>query len=340
MLKNAASRRDRIRANAIGVTLAWLGALPCAPALADDTAYAIAQQRIDIGGRKLNLYCIGSGSPTVIFESGLSDWSFSWALVQPQIATTNRACSYDRAGLGYSDPVGSGSGAKSAGSSASMVDDLHRLLRAAHIDPPYVLVGHSMGGLNMRLYADRFLQEVAGMVLVDPSHEDGIARIDAQRSGQESRRYRAEVRRLAGCVATPARTMASAGFRQRCIEPDDPRYSTTLNDARVAIARQPTFQRAQLAETVNYLNGRSFADVRQARRWYGALPLVVLTAGQTVAQDGPDWLQMHRELAALSSQGVQRTVTDTGHYIQLDRPAEVIMAIRQVLEAHSSSRGN
>ena len=132
------------------VALASLVTMACAPALADNTAYASAQQRVDIGGRKLNLYCIGSGSPTVVFESGLSDWSFSWALVQPQIALRTRACSYDRAGLGYSDP------ATRSSRSAHMVDDLHRLLRAARVAPPYVLVGHSMGGLNVRLYADRF----------------------------------------------------------------------------------------------------------------------------------------------------------------------------------------
>ena len=316
------------------VALASLVTMACAPALADDTAYARAQQRVDIGGRKLNLYCIGIGSPTVVFESGLSDWSFSWALVQPQIALRARACSYDRAGLGYSDP------ATRSSRSAHMVDDLHRLLRAARVAPPYVLVGHSMGGLNVRLYADRFREDVAGMVLVDPSHEDGIRRIDALRNGQETRRYRTEVRRLAGCVATTARAMRTPDFRQACIEPDDQRYSAALNAARVAIAGTPAYQRAQLSETANYLDGKSFADVRDARRWYGALPLVVLTAGQTIEHAGPDWLQMHRELAALSERGVQRTVAEAGHYIQLDRPEEVVMAIRQVLEAYSPSRGN
>jgi pimeloyl-ACP methyl ester carboxylesterase len=133
----------------------------------DDPAYTHAQRSVEIEpGRSLNLYCTGKGSPTVVFDSGGGGETVDWATVQPVIAGHTQACSYDRAGLGFSDP------AKRTSDSANIVDDLHRLLTAAAIKPPYVLVGASYGGLNVRLYADTYPTDVAGMVLVDSTSED------------------------------------------------------------------------------------------------------------------------------------------------------------------------
>jgi pimeloyl-ACP methyl ester carboxylesterase len=133
----------------------------------DGPAYAHAQRLVEIEpGRRLNLYCTGKGSPTVVFDSGGGDETIAWAPVQPVIAAHTQACSYDRAGLGFSDP------SKRTSDSTNIVDDLHRLLTAAAIKPPYVLVGASYGGLNVRLYADTYPTDVAGMVLVDSTSED------------------------------------------------------------------------------------------------------------------------------------------------------------------------
>ena len=299
---------------------------------ADDLAYARPQQKVDIGGaRSMNLYCSGSGAPTVIFDSGLSDWGFTWALVQPAVAARQRACVYDRAGLGYSDPSGR------PGTSPNIVEDLHALLSAAQIAPPYLLVGHSFGGMNVRLYADRYFDEVAGMVLVDPTHEDGMARIDAVRNHQESRRYAEQVRHWRACLRRSMHAV-TARFRQECLEPADARYGRRLNAERERVARQPAYQQAQLSEVENYANGVSFAAVRAARRSFGSLPLIVLTSGQTAGTAGPQWRCLHRELAALSSVGVQRTVTGAGHYLQLDRPDLVIAAIAQVQSAGTTAQ--
>ncbi|GAA4015573.1 alpha/beta hydrolase [Actimicrobium antarcticum] len=274
----------------------------------------------------MNLTCSGSGRPTVIFDSGMADWGFTWALVQPRIATTTRACTYDRAGLGYSDA------SHRTGDSTNMVDDLHRLLQQAAIPPPYVLVGHSLGGLNVRLFADRYRTEVSGMVLVDASHEDGMARIDRHPDGHETDRYRANLQRWSYCIAHPA----AADFATRCIEPADPRYSAQLNAERARLQALPRYQQAQYSETKHYLDGSSFAAVRAARRYYGDMPLEVLTAGQTIASVGPEWLRLQRELAALSRRGVQITVAGAGHYIQLDRPATVSASIERVVAAARS----
>lgn len=130
-------------------------------------AFARAQRLVEVEpGRRLNLYCTGKGSPTVVFDAGLGDVTATWVLVQPVIAAHSQACSYDRAGLGFSDP------GRRAGDSANIVDDLHRLLVAVSIKPPYILVGHSYGGMNVRLYADTYPAEVVGMVLVDSAEED------------------------------------------------------------------------------------------------------------------------------------------------------------------------
>ncbi|MGZ5790408.1 MAG: alpha/beta fold hydrolase, partial [Burkholderiaceae bacterium] len=258
-----------------------------------DEAYAHAQQLVDIGnGRKMNLYCIGAGSPTVVFDSGLSDWGFAWALVHPRIARLTRACVYDRAGLGYSEP------SHRPGTSANMVEDLHRLLLAASIKPPYVLVGHSLGGLNVRLYADRYLHEVAGMVLVDPIHEDGMMRIDALTHGQETARYAPYAKIWRACAAAASKGYAHGSvLREKCVDAPLPQYSAALNAARQEVEMSPAFQNAQLSEAENFLNGKSFAEVRTARRQYGTMPLVVLTSADRLKVTGEEWRVLHIELA-------------------------------------------
>jgi pimeloyl-ACP methyl ester carboxylesterase len=122
--------------------------------------------RIDVGGRKLHLLCMGRGSPTVLLEAGMGDFSAAWMPVQRRMATNTRVCSYDRAGLGDSDQP-----TQKPVTSNAYVRDLHALLATAKIVPPYVLVGHSMGGILVRLYAKAHPAEVLGMVLVDSSHE-------------------------------------------------------------------------------------------------------------------------------------------------------------------------
>ena len=131
----------------------------------DRQQYPPPGQMVDIGGQRLHLYCLGTGSPTVILEAAAPGWSLYWSTVQPQLARTTRVCAYDRAGLGWSDrgPL--------PRTGQRMAKELHRLLERAGIAGPYVLVGHSLGGLVARLYQHDYPQEVVGMVLVDAGHE-------------------------------------------------------------------------------------------------------------------------------------------------------------------------
>jgi pimeloyl-ACP methyl ester carboxylesterase len=137
-----------------------------------------AGERIDIGGRALILSCTGTGSPTVVLEAGSGNTADTWVNVQPEVARFTRVCSYDRAGLGQSDPAPSG-----VRTVQDSVDDLHALLAAADISGPIVLAGHSLGGLIVRLYASQYPDDVVGVVLVDGMPPDlpaaGLAQLPA-----------------------------------------------------------------------------------------------------------------------------------------------------------------
>lgn len=132
---------------------------------------------VDIGGRRLHVVCMGTGSPTVVMETGLNSSSRTWRVVQPAVAQVTRVCSYDRAGIGTSDPDPRSKVARRT--SRTIVDDLEVLLRTAAITGPYVMVGHSLGGAHVRLFATRHPRDVIGMVLVDSSHEDQAIRLSA-----------------------------------------------------------------------------------------------------------------------------------------------------------------
>src|SRR5215471_422569 len=121
---------------------------------------------IDIGGYRLHLNCSGNKGPTVVLIAGAGDFSFDWSLVQPKIGEFARVCSYDRAGFAWSDP------GPTPRTMKQEAFELHLLLAAAGIKGPYLLVGHSLGGLIARVYFDQYPQEVAGIVLVDSTHED------------------------------------------------------------------------------------------------------------------------------------------------------------------------
>jgi pimeloyl-ACP methyl ester carboxylesterase len=312
-------------------------------AMVDDPAYTHAQRLVEIEpGRKLNLYCTGRGSPTVVFDSGVTGETVGWALVQPAIAAHTRACSYDRAGVGFSDP------GRRTGSSANIVDDLHRLLIAASIAPPYVLVGHSYGGMNVRLYKDLHPSEVVGMVLVDPVHEDWPGRVwklDVHQRTYET--YIAENFEPMWQGERECVMAAAVGFvketalYKQCVPAPDPRHSDAINAAYLKTHLSLGYQQAQLSEDETD-HFASSDQVRAARTWYGDMPLIVLAAGDRPGPRSGE-PQSHRdavnrltfalldELAALSSRGVNRVVPDTGHDIPMDQPQAVNAAILEVM---------
>ena len=320
------------------VVAAWLitqAAWAVSPA--DQNEYAHAQTRVDIGGgRKMNLYCMGSGSPTVVFESGTGSAGWDWLLVQPVIAQKTRACSYDRAGLGFSDASGR------LGTSANAVDDLHRLLTAADVKPPYVLVGHSYGGMTVQLYAYTHPQEVVGLVSVDGGHEDEPARLDRITGGIYSKLMAQYLGVSKRCAAGAAHDMSpGTEAYKECVGEPPPVFKGPVAHAYQSMKMSAVYWQATLSEEESEMV--SATQLRNARKSFGALPLIYLTRGVSpyLVAGKPqsplnkaaeqDVKAMHDEITALSTRGSNRVVAGAGHYIHMEKPKAVIDATLDVL---------
>uniref|UniRef100_UPI000D3C2EFF alpha/beta fold hydrolase n=1 Tax=unclassified Variovorax TaxID=663243 RepID=UPI000D3C2EFF len=292
-------------------------------------------QMVDVGGRRIQLDCRGSGSPTVVFEAGLSiDGALSWAAVQPAVAERTRACAYSRAGLMWSDPSGAPPSAR------QVAQDLHAALVRAGEHGPYVLVGQSLGGLFATSFTRYFGAEVAGLVLVDPSHPDQVARVASYMRETRSLRSRIAVALAwTGLLRAAAPVLVSRAPHQ------------TAHDLQAVRAFAPVSMRTQAAEAdatdAMLAEAGAFRDL-------GRRPLVVLTAmaPYTAAElhgmkitpaQGREvlalWKQMHDDMATWSTQGRHRLVPDAGHDIQFDRPDAVIEAVLSVVDAVRAGAG-
>jgi pimeloyl-ACP methyl ester carboxylesterase len=311
---------------------------------------------VDVGGFRMHLDCVGVGSPTVVLDAGLGGWSLDWALVQPEIARSTRVCSYDRAGMGWSEDSPDPHDAEHA------VAQLHALLVNGGVTGPLVLVGHSNGGLRTLLYATTYPKDVAGLVLVDPTP---IASDDEQMA-LLAPGDRGELSSLASAVpAAPAGTggisiigivdalrpfgvarLLSAGFTHGTVY--DYLDATAQGDFRAGI-NGASFLKTLMAETD--LRDASIAQVRRVAAGKTALgdtPLTVLAStGLTafVADPVPPAFTGRRgeliaklrvaavaDLVRLSSHGTTEVVTRSGHYVQIDRPDAVISAIKAMLD--------
>ncbi|SHH08523.1 alpha/beta fold hydrolase [Massilia sp. CF038] len=299
--------------------------------------FAQPQQMVDIGGRRLNLYCSGSGPVTVVFDSPSGDAGWSWFKVQPQVAKRTRACVYDRAGLGFSDP------SPRPGTAGNAVDDLHRLLTAAAIAPPYVMVGNSYGGGIVQLYTYRHRADVKGLVLVEAQHEDETARLDRASGGKLQAMYDMQAAASKACAsAAEAGFVPGSAMWNNCIGPMPADTSRALGAAQLAERHSAAFWRAAQSENSNFAVGD--AELRAARGPWGDLPLLVLSRGvspyaipgkpQSALNKAVEMenLALHKEMAALSTRGKQRVVAGAGHLIQIDRPDAVVAAISDILD--------
>jgi pimeloyl-ACP methyl ester carboxylesterase len=312
----------------------------------DQTAYIHPQRLVAVGGgRRLNLYCSGSGKPAVILEAGAGGSMLDWYTIQPAIARTTEVCSYDRAGREFSEPApASGSGLDSA------VDDLHALLQAAAIAPPYVLVGHSLGGVIVLSFAERYRAEVAGMVLVDPGHPEMFPRIAAALTPAPvyDKLVAQAAQHLNDCIAAARRGTIRLGSKayKVCVSPPDPKFGAALKAAEQRRQTRLQWWEATKAET-RMLENLNPAEITGMQQSLGTLPLIVLTASahtisgisrrQQIAIENL-WKTMHGELAALSSDGLDRSVRCSTHFIQLDCPSVVIGAIDELISRVRSTR--
>jgi len=290
---------------------------------------------IDIGGRSLNIDCSGEGSPAVILDTGGTAPGYSNLTLQTRISKFTRTCWFDRAGLGWSDP------SPVPQTSAAIADDLEMLLRAAEIEPPYVLVGASFSGFNVRVFAGKYPSEVAGVVLIDAVQED--------QQRYEPRSTLAPVNRLPtavrGLLCRVAPLATKVGLLRLLLNATGPSREQT-----------PGFTQSQIAtlhglelQPKSFVAGagcdawkKSAAEARAAGN-LGDRPLIVLTAGKALAVGDPQadrelaafheiWVhQLQPKLAHLSTHGQQVIVERSGHGIGQDAPDAVVGAIRQVL---------
>lgn len=284
---------------------------------------------VDIGGYRLHLNCSGEGAPTVIMDSGAGGNSLSWYLVQPEIAKFTRVCTYDRAGLGWSErgPL--------PRTSRHFVQELHALLVNANIKGPYVLVGHSLGGMNIRLYAVLYPDDVAGMVLVDSGHEDQSRFFPKIKEPFELR-----------VLNTPFlhKSLSILGVNSlfRFWIEFDSRVSPQIQAMRLAVQ---TRTKNLLTVVDEYLSfNKDCEQLRGAPKTLGNMPLVVL-AHETnpkltgISDDQMNqaieieriWRELQIELSHRSRKGKLIIAEKSGHGIQFDQPELVIEAVRSVL---------
>lgn len=318
-----------------------LGAIYQAIGVARDRRRYLPQGRmVSVGSHQLHVVSAGTGLPTVVFEAALGASSISWSLVQPTIAKLTGTVAYDRAGMGFSEL---GPEPRTA---QRIVDEMRAMLEAVKAPKPYLLVGHSYGGMTSRLFAAQFPDEVVGMVLLDqadpntwksPSPEQRqkikfgallarqgalVARVGIARATADLARLGAH--RAAKTTAVVVSGGLLAGHTSRLIAPVD-RVPSQLRRAAATAWIQPRFYQS-LASQIRYMpESAAQVAVTSIRT---DLPLTVLSASALP----PGEKEANQRLAAQSSLGKHMVVPESGHWIQMDQPEIVIQAINEILE--------
>jgi pimeloyl-ACP methyl ester carboxylesterase len=328
----------------LGFFVLVLATMNVAGAVSGDTIYARQGERISSGEGRLNFYCMGSGSPTVVFDAGFGDWSPSWAAVQPQVARWARACAYDRAGYAFSDP------AVMPRTSVRIADELHAALHDASLLPPYVLVAHAFGSYNLRVFADRYMREVGGIVLVDADDGDVEPAKWQARDHRDFQKIIVELRRCRSALAEgPPKSCDEMFFRGL----PEARFSSELNTALLHFARtQVSLYDAAISEMEAMPLDETYLQRHVTS--YGSRPIRVLTTWHfgtppSSPKSVHSWHVAFEHDSALAQGSWLRLSTNSRQifdydvsrqYIQLDDPHAVLRAIREVLNTvQESARG-
>ena len=280
---------------------------------------------MDVGGRKLHLYCTGSGSPTLILEAGAGSFSIDWALIQTEIAKTIRVCSYDRAGYGWSDP------GPEWDTVAQVEHDLHFALNKAGINPPFVLVGHSMGGLFVRWYQYQHPDQVAGMVLIE-SYET-----TAPVNGKQVPLYTLTKEQLQTNLPRPSSLKKPPPPTE--VHPPFDKLPLSLQKTHILLERQ-------FLGSVDFNKGPEMMEswrvaltkLHEASLTPNSLHGIPLFVINREAMND-DERQQQRGIAHLSAHSRQEIAIGSGHFVQLERPQLVIDAIKDVIHGTSDSTG-
>jgi len=293
----------------------WLAvSLPLALARAepmDLDAFPAPGALVSVGAHDLHINCSGKGSPAVILDSGLGSNSLDWVRVQPEVEKVTRVCSYDRAGYGWSE------GGPKPRTSGTIVSELSNLLTRGRVSPPYILVGHSFSGLTVRLFASRYPEKTAGLVLVDSAHERQFEKF-----------------RQAG-IRNP---FVPNGRRFMIVNhhqiPDG--LPEEIRSIARALAASPDARRALYSELRHM---RTSVQQLENVILPPDLPLVVVSHDARLAARSRQgrimaelWMGLQRDLASRARRGSLVVVHRSGHYVQLDQPQAVVDAIRSIIK--------
>lgn len=319
--------------------LFWVQAV--ASAAPGDELYVRPGQLVSVHGTRLNLYCQGRGSPTVVFDSGWGDWAPVWAIVQPEVAKWTRACSYDRAGAGFSDP------GPMPRTSVRIAAELRTALQNAGIHGPYILVGNAFGGDNVRTFAARYPSDVAGLVLVEadivssPEERRGHAKLIA--SMRECRDAIVAGTPLPGAPIRPDGAVRSCAQEFFFRGLPEAMWSSELNAVLLQLVQTKVAMYDSYISEMEQMPADE-AYLEQHSRFLGSRPIRVLSTGkhgihsldpsgppdperqkyeEGVAREQAKWLE-------LSSNAKQLFTDKSSEYIPFDQPGFVVDAIREV----------
>ena len=290
--------------------LILVGAVTESAAEASDAkAYPPPGQMVDVGGYRLHINCTGSGSPTVVIESGWGDSSASWGWVQPEVARTTRVCTYDRAGMGWSEA------SPAPRTAREYALELHTLLTKANEPGPYVLVGHSMGGYTVLVYAHDYPDEVVGMVLIDPQALPAVTVAAPNPAPKPGRTSLPVLMARLGLVRLLAGPL---GAIQNLPTGDKQAYK--------AVSVTPRGIQTFLDEGKGMSAGGAQARTVTS---LGALPLILLSRGKD--QDA-QWAASQAGYLQFSTDSQQFFADQSGHRIMIDQPEAAVTAIVKMVE--------
>lgn len=324
-----------------------LGTSPACGSPGDDiyTRPGLLAQASD--GARLNFTCLGQGSPTVVFDSGWSDWAPAWAVVQPRIAAFTRACAYDRAGSGFSDP------GPMPRTTERIATELHDALHSGKITGPYVLVGSAYGGDHIRAFADLFPSEVAGLVLVDADASDVDSPENRKADDDGDLRYVPKLKQCRDAIAAgnatfalpappgrPMRMCAQGFFRGL----PESQWSSALNAKVLGLAQHKVAMWDAIISEMEQMPADE-VWLQEHHRTFGSTPVRILTSGNhgVGRLDRPPALSLEqlkyeydRAFAqslwlSLSSDSKQLFARNSSEYIQFDDPDLVVETVREVV---------
>ncbi len=284
----------------------------------DDLRYPPPGQFIKMHGKKIHYFRTGTKGPIIILDAGLGADHQWWWLVQDEVAKFAQVISFDRPGYGWS------AAAKTPRTSENIVSELHDLLQAARLTAPYILVGHSFGGANMRLYANTYREEVAGLILVDACHED--------QNFEEDLSNKNILARCKNYLLNSTLSHYVGISRWFMAESLEPFFSSLMPQLlqNTIIAKASSIKSLKTRDNEMMHLKKSFSQLKRSKNSLEDKPVIVISAEET--NNDPQWQQYQKQLVSLSKKGKQIIAKSSSHMVNVDKPEVIIEAIKEVIE--------